>query len=253
MVIFPVYACLIIKRATDIGAPTVSEDVPKNMPKTGPEIKSDADAPDDLTAHPTDVFRSNTVEQFWIRMSSLCEQGRPPRYADLDLLSLRQLAPNMTVLDVLDTPGELRIRYAGNVVTDMFGRETTGLTMAEVDTGPFRDKLLHQYARVVTTGQPQWSMADVAITPGNNPPVVSADAGDIVITVTNDNSSDNRDSSVNKEPTLRRFRYERLAFPLHDGTGTITQIASILVQHEPSRMDMAGRFEWHQMDLPKPH
>lgn len=144
------------------------------------------------------------VRQFWQHMAAIAEAGNVPHYADLDLMDIHRLAPNILVLDVEAYSGRLRVRFVGTAIVRMFGYETTGRYMDEVDTGPYQMKLMAAYNLAVRSLMPQWTLAEVILT----------------------------DSTIPYLEEQKGFAYERLACPFHGPTGAVTQLVAILKRHQ---------------------
>lgn len=155
------------------------------------------------------------VRLFWQHMVSLTMGEAPPKYTDLDLMDIHRLVPNVLVLDVERGSGRLLIRFIGTMIVDMFGYETTGRYMDEINIGPHQEKLLAVYDEAVASRSPHWTLAKVTLTDAENP-FVSERKG---------------------------FTYERLVCPFCGPAGDVTQLVALLTCR-PS--DIAGEDFMHR-------
>lgn len=155
------------------------------------------------------------VCQFWHYASSLVDARNVARFVDLDLMDIYRLAPNVMVLDVERKSGRLLIRFIGTMIVNMFGYESTGKYMDEVNIGPHQEKLLAVYDAAIESRSPHWTLAKVTLADAENP-FVSERKG---------------------------FTYERLVCPFCGPEGDVTQLVTLLTRH-PS--DVAGEDFMHQ-------
>ncbi len=70
-----------------------------------------------------------TLFRYWLSLSA---GGSVPRRRDIDPVALRTMLPNLYLLDIGDTPDDLRYRLAGGQIVQAFGFEPGGLTRAEI-------------------------------------------------------------------------------------------------------------------------
>jgi len=168
-----------------------------------------------------EILRSHEAKQYCQKMSELCADGKPPHFADLDLMRIYELAPNITVLDVDHDTYRLKVRFAGTRVGAMFGRETTGLHMDEIDLGAHKAELIAVYWLAVEQAQAQWTSANVRILIANH----------------------------HGGPQGRNFNYERLVFPMLNADGDVGNLAAILVRQ--GYANGMSSIEHQQFNIPK--
>jgi len=68
------------------------------------------------------------VHDYWF---SLCHDGRHPRWADFDLMSVYKAAPFMTIKDVEAGGAEFRNRFFGTGLREVLGFDGTGKRLSE--------------------------------------------------------------------------------------------------------------------------
>ncbi|MBO6519940.1 MAG: hypothetical protein JJ900_03525 [Rhodospirillales bacterium] len=90
-------------------------------------------------------------------------------------------------------------RFVGTGVVELFG-ETTGKFVDEVDLGEFKDQLISVYRQTIATRVPHWSLAQVVRT----------------------------ERLAGVVDSLKKFSYERLAYPLCDENGDISHLTAIV-------------------------
>lgn len=158
---------------------------------------------DPVRIAPPAFLVSEAVRRFWSHMQDLHRERQRIAAEDFDLMAVHRLAPNLTLLDIDPGSGRLKVRFVGTAIVSMFGKETTGCWLDEVDLGPFKDALLGTYRDASESGIPQWTLARVTLT----------------------------EESLPMLPQDRHFSYERLVVPLLDGDGNVSRLAAILVRH----------------------
>lgn len=97
--------------------------------------------------------------------------GRLARRADINPADLKSLLPSLSLLDVLDGGGalRLRVRLAGTRLRDYLGMETTGRCIDEFDLGDQRAYWDAAYREVAGALHPAQGV--VPLTPWNKPHV----------------------------------------------------------------------------------
>jgi len=173
------------------------------------------------TGTPQAFIRTDEVKAFWTYVMSLCADVWPPRYADFEVMDLYAIAPHLVILDTLPDPKRLRVRYAGTQVVELFGQETTGLYMDEVDLGEHKADLLQVYYRCRDEARSFWTLASVHL---------------------------NEERSFGP-PVQRMFDYERLVFPFQGDDGSIVHLVSIVIR-EDAATDETG-FQCRELAPPE--
>lgn len=123
--------------------------------------------------------------------------------ADVDLMEVWQLAPRIEIADVLryaDGSFRYRWRFAGSAVRDAWGMETTRLFLEDTDTPASVKEIAEGYRQVVETGRPHYARRTV--------------------------------TSAREDRTF--IAYQRVAAPLADAEGQVTQLILCTV-FEPLR------------------
>ena len=166
-------------------------------------------------------FRAAEISAFWHFIADLAVTAVPPRFADFELMDIYRLARNIVILDTNRSDTDrLYVRYAGIHVVEMFGRETTGLYMDEIDLGKHRDALLAIYQDCAVNCTPYWTLANVHIS-------VPQSFG---------------------PPKEHLFDYERLVFPFAGKDGNVSNLVSILIRHPSANLGQG--FEAIPLDFP---
>lgn len=158
---------------------------------------------DPVRVAPPDFLVSEAVRLFWSHMRDLYRERQRIAADDFDMMAVHRLAPNLTLLDIDPGSGRLKVRFVGTAIVSMFGRETTGCWLDEIDLGPFKNALLGAYRDAGESGIPQWTLSRVTLT----------------------------DESLPMLPQDRHFSYERLVVPLLDDEDNVSRLAAILVRH----------------------
>lgn len=74
-----------------------------------------------------------------------------------DLMNVHRLAPLIMVCDVDIEACRHKLRFVGTEIVDVFGEETTGRYVDEIDVGPYRSQQLAAFNMAVASGRPQWT------------------------------------------------------------------------------------------------
>ena len=146
-----------------------------------------------------DMFDTPEISEFWEYTAALPRTNALPQYAAFDLMDVYRLAPCIVVLDCEPENYRLRVRFAGTGVVELFGGETTGRYMDQINIGQQKDSLIAAYQQAIDDRCPQWTMADVML---------------------------------NSAPLQRLFTYERLAMPFVDDDGRVCHVVALLHRHE---------------------
>ena len=82
--------------------------------------------------------------------------GAPaPRWGDIEMMDLpTKLLPSTIVVDVIDGGRDLRFRYWGSALVDLYGAELTGSLFSESIDTLFGNLPHKQYQRVIDEGRP---------------------------------------------------------------------------------------------------
>ncbi len=98
--------------------------------------------------------RVRQLYRFW---ESIRRPGMLPGRQHIDPGAIRELLPDIWMLDVQPEPFRLRYRLAGTGITASHRRELTGLWMDEAHP-QLRNNALYfeRYKRVVATAEPSW-------------------------------------------------------------------------------------------------
>ncbi len=166
------------------------------------------------------LFHADELSEFWAYVEGLCAKACPPRFRDFELMDIYRLARNIVILDTESGSERLKVRFAGIHVVEMFGLETTGLFMDEIDLGIHKEDLLRIYNQSAIEGLPYWTCAKVETSVGQS-------AG----------------------PAKKLlFHYERLVVPFQDEHGSISNLVSILIRRPTAE---GPDFEVEQVAFPK--
>ena len=82
-----------------------------------------------------------------------CKDGKLPRRGDIAPDQIRDLLPNIMIVDVERNPMRFRYRLVGTRVVEYNGVEFTGLYLGEIGW-PEEQDLIDSYAFVVSSRQP---------------------------------------------------------------------------------------------------
>lgn len=140
------------------------------------------------------------VRAFWQHVKSLMPESGVVLARNFDLMDIHRLAPEMIVCDVDIESCRNRLRFVGTRVVEMFGEETTGRYLDEVNIGPYRSQQLAAFNMAVASGWSQWTKVSV-----------SARADKSVHTI---------------QPS--GLIYERLVVPLSADAGAVKQLAAVV-------------------------
>ena len=81
------------------------------------------------------------LHAYW---QSLRQDGKLPRAEDLDLLAIRPLLPELSLLDMV-APGEILCRFAGTAICDRLGHDLTGRNICVQQATATRDRARRAY------------------------------------------------------------------------------------------------------------
>jgi hypothetical protein len=85
-----------------------------------------------------------------------CQDGRPPRRADIDPLEFPRLLPHITIVEVVPDERRYIYRLVGTKDVEVRGQDPTGKSVLEGFFGPSVEDALHCYDTVVKTRQPHY-------------------------------------------------------------------------------------------------
>lgn len=158
------------------------------------------------------------VRAFWQHVNALMPVSGIVLVRDFDLMDIHRLAPEMIVCDVDAISCRNKLRFVGTRVVEVFGEETTGRYLDEVNIGPYRSQQLAAFNMAVASGWPQWTKVSVC------------------------RRSENSVSAL--QPT--GLVYERLVVPLAGEGGAIKQLAAVVAFSE----EFCEQSAFEHLDLP---
>lgn len=97
------------------------------------------------------VPEQRQIYDYWIGCGGTREM---PARADINPAHIPRLLPFVSLIDVCPEITESKIRLAGTRLRDVYDREITGLTIAELDLGAKRDYWLAAYRHTAFDGKP---------------------------------------------------------------------------------------------------
>lgn len=163
-------------------------------------------------------MRAPQVRALWQHVISLLPSTGMVFTRNFDLMDIHRLAPDMIVCDVDTETCRNRLRFVGTRVVELFGEESTGQYLDEVNIGPYRSQQLAAFNMAVASGWPQWTKVSVSRRADEQVPALSR-AGLI---------------------------YERLVVPLADDGGAVKQLAAVVAFSE----DACDQNEFEHIELP---
>ncbi len=171
------------------------------------------------TSDVPEFFIAPAICEFYTRMTGLMNGQGLPRYADLDLMDMYRLAPDIMIIDVDQISCRNRLRFVGTRVVEVLGRETTGMFIDQIEIGPFRSQQLSAFNQAVASKKLQWTFVNTQLA---------------------------------ALPVLRPVRlstcsYERLIVPCVDSFGEITHLAAIMQYAESSGRN--NEFRHREIDV----
>ena len=97
------------------------------------------------------VAEQRQIYDYWIGCGGTREM---PSRADINPAHIPRLLPFVSLVDVNPEITESKVRLAGTRLRDVYDREITGLTIAELDLGAKRDYWLAAYRHTAFDGKP---------------------------------------------------------------------------------------------------
>jgi hypothetical protein len=91
--------------------------------------------------------------EYWQRK---CAGRRAPRWRDIDPGDIKPALPYVAVLDVLESPFDVRYRLTGSALVEAVGREYTGRTLRSLNLVTDLNAWLTHYHRVVSDRRPSY-------------------------------------------------------------------------------------------------
>ncbi|WNK01313.1 hypothetical protein L2D14_07750 [Thalassospiraceae bacterium LMO-JJ14] len=164
-------------------------------------------SPDDKSVAPG-FMKSLAVREFWVHTSQLAFENGMAKVIDFDLMNIHRLAPYIILCDVDYERCRHKLRFVGTKAVELFGGETTGQFLDEINLGPYRSQQLAAFNMAVASGCPQWTQSCV----------IAAEK--------------NRGELAMKRPGRSEDSYERLIVPLAGAGSTIIQLAAITYASE---------------------
>jgi hypothetical protein len=102
----------------------------------------------------TNTFQSpisNGLLEYW---RGKCHGQNIPKWSDIDLMDLYDIAPNIMVRDAVDNGKEFRCRFFGSNLVRTFGYDPTGKLLGEVYKPTSVDVALNRYYTGLTAAIP---------------------------------------------------------------------------------------------------
>ena len=93
-------------------------------------------------------------EELFTYWASLRAAGRLPGRRDIDPACFKRHLPTISLIDVLHSPIDFRVRLAGTGLHGVYGREITGRRIGEVYAGSAADYWRTELAQVVQERRP---------------------------------------------------------------------------------------------------
>jgi hypothetical protein len=143
-------------------------------------------------------FHDQRIIEFSDHMEAIRENGGVIKFSDIDLMDLYKLAPFIVIYN-REQSGRLKIRFVGTAITQQYDQDVTGTYLDELNIGPNSDKLAPIYEQLIENQLPQWMF-------------ITAESPE--------------DITLNRKASF--YAYERLAYPLRNDTGDITNIISLV-------------------------
>jgi hypothetical protein len=104
----------------------------------------------------SDFIRSENVRRIYEYWLTKAASDRMPSRQDIKLPELRDLAPQIFIVDVLTGPLQFRFRLFGSHLVELAGQDLTGRILSE-DAGNSRaNQVYADYKSVVETCQPRF-------------------------------------------------------------------------------------------------
>jgi hypothetical protein len=101
-------------------------------------------------------------EELFAYWAARKQGARLPGRRDLDPRTLKRLLPTISLTDVIREPLEFRIRLAGTGLYDVYGREITGRSFAEIYNSAAADYWRAELAQVALEGRPAVGVHNLA-------------------------------------------------------------------------------------------
>lgn len=106
--------------------------------------------------------RIHRLHEYWQRQ---CKDGKLPRRADIAPEQIRDLLPNIMIVEVEHNPLRFRYRLVGTRVVEYNGVEFTGRYLGEIGW-PEEQDLIDSYAFVVSSRRPFFGLLDWGLVTG---------------------------------------------------------------------------------------
>ena len=106
--------------------------------------------------------RIHRLHEYWQHQ---CKDGKLPRRADIAPDQIRDLLPNIMIVDVEHNPLRFRYRLVGTRVVEYNGVEFTGRYLGEIGW-PEEQDLIDSYAFVVSSRRPFFGLLDWGLVTG---------------------------------------------------------------------------------------
>lgn len=158
------------------------------------------------------------IRDFYARTSALVRNGQPAHFVDFDLMSMHRLAPDIMIIDVDLATCRKILRFVGTHIVDVFGQESTGMYLDQIDIGPYRSQQLAAFNMAVAAKKPQWTRVNVLL-PHDRMRSRSASDG---------------------------IAYERLVVPFVDETEQVSHLVAMMSCTETASVD--NEFEHREID-----
>jgi hypothetical protein len=97
------------------------------------------------------VPEQRQLYDYWLN----CAAGKPmPQRCDINPADIPRLLPHISLIDVDEELDRSRVRLAGTRLRDVYDREITGLSIAELDLGGKHDYWMAAYRHTILDGRP---------------------------------------------------------------------------------------------------
>ena len=103
------------------------------------------------------------IRDFYARTAAMVRSGQLARFIDFDLMSMYRLAPDIMIIDVDPATCRKMLRFVGTRTVNVFGQESTGMYLDQIDIGPYRSQQLAAFNMAVAARKPQWTCVKVQL------------------------------------------------------------------------------------------
>ncbi len=143
--------------------------------------------------------KENDILTFTKYMDTILETGMNSKYKPFELMDIYSLAPYIIVLDV-EPDDRFKYRFIGTQLVSIYGDDCTGQYLNDVNLGVNSHKVLTALCDIKNSKKPQRMQTSISV---SNRHELSASNYSI--------------------------EYDRVAYPIADDNGDITQIVSLIM------------------------